>query len=92
MLADAAFVKLDITEELVRRRHWAEAIVIAGDLVTFFERAGVASASMAALHYLRSAVEMEHATTALVRYVRDFVTVDDTSRAFVPPADLDVLN
>jgi tetratricopeptide (TPR) repeat protein len=87
MMADAAFVKLDITEELVRRHRWSEAITIARDLVIFFERAGVTPASMAALHYLRTAVEKQQATPALVQYVRDYVTEDDPGQKFNPPLD-----
>ncbi|MCU1230432.1 MAG: DNA-binding transcriptional activator of the family [Acidobacteria bacterium] len=86
MIGDEAFVKLDIVEELLRREEWARARALARELVDLFTRAGVTVASVDALSALREAVEREHATVSLVRYVRDFVAIDDPSRPFVPPS------
>jgi tetratricopeptide (TPR) repeat protein len=86
MAADAGFVKLDITEELLRRNEWNEAARVARDLAGLFTTAGVTIASVTALSYLSTAVEGERATPALVRYVRDYVTADDPARMFVAPS------
>lgn len=85
MNGDAGFVKLDITEELLRREEWAEAEVIARDLAGLFSASGVTLASVSALDYLRQAVENREATAEVVRYVRVYVTVDDPTRPFAPP-------
>jgi tetratricopeptide (TPR) repeat protein len=92
MSADAAFVKLDITEELVRRHLWEPAKEIAVDLACFFGSAGVTLASVAAIQHLRTAVENEQSSPGLVRYVRDFVAADDVARPFSPPPTEDVTN
>lgn len=84
MTGDAGFVKLDVCEELLRQREWAEAEDIARDLVSLFTVAGVTLASVNALHFLREAVEHRKATVATVRYVREYVTADDPSRPFDP--------
>ncbi|HEX3067029.1 MAG TPA: hypothetical protein VHX14_00525 [Thermoanaerobaculia bacterium] len=86
MTSDAGFVNLDITEELLRRNEWSEAANIARELVGLFTSAGVTLASVTALSYLRTAVEGERATPALVRYVRDYVSADDPSRTFAAPS------
>ncbi|MEA2239330.1 MAG: hypothetical protein QOC81_4054 [Thermoanaerobaculia bacterium] len=86
MDADAGFVKLDITEELLRRNEWNEAARVARDLAGLFTAAGVTTASVTALSYLRTAVEGERATPALVRYVREYVTADDPARTFAAPS------
>lgn len=85
MTGDAGFVKLDITEELLRREEWAEAEIIARDLVTLFSAAGVTLASVNAVSYLRQAVDNREATAEVVRYVRAYITVDDPTRPFAPP-------
>jgi tetratricopeptide (TPR) repeat protein len=87
MLADAGFVKLDITEELLRRQDWKDAATNARELAVLFTKAGVTLASVLALSYLAEAVEGERATPALVRYVREYVTADDPAQKFEPPAD-----
>ncbi|MEK6373218.1 MAG: hypothetical protein AABO58_11025 [Acidobacteriota bacterium] len=87
MPGEAGFVNLDATEELLRREEWAEAEVIARELVTLFTSAGVTLASVNALDNLRQAVENREATTAVVRYVREYVTADDPARPFDPPRD-----
>jgi tetratricopeptide (TPR) repeat protein len=86
MSSDAGFVSLDITEELLRRNEWTEAANIARELAGLFTSAGVTLASVTALSYLRTAVEGERATPALVRYVRDYVAADDPSRTFSAPS------
>ena len=85
MSSDAGFVNLDITEELLRRNEWSEAANIARELAGLFTAAGVTLASVTALAYLRTAVEGERATPALVRYVREYVSADDPSRRFSAP-------
>ena len=67
MAADAGFVKLDVTEELLRREEWNEAAVVARELAGLFIAAGVTIASVTALSYLRTAVEGERATPILVQ-------------------------
>lgn len=86
MTSDAGFVKLDITEELLRRNEWSEAANIARELAGLFTAAGVTLASVTALSYLRTAVEGERATPALVRYVREYVSADDPGRTFSAPS------
>ena len=86
MTSDAGFVNLDITEELLRRNEWSEAANIARELAGLFTAAGVTLASVTALSYLRTAVEGERATPALVRYVRDYVAADDPTRTFSAPS------
>ena len=86
MSSDAGFVSLDITEELLRRNEWSETASIARELAGLFTSAGVTLASVTALAYLRTAVEGERATPALVRYVRDYVSADDPSRTFSAPS------
>jgi tetratricopeptide (TPR) repeat protein len=86
MTSDAGFVNLDITEELLRRNEWSEAANIARELAGLFAASGVTLASVTALAYLRTAVEGERATPALVRYVRDYVAADDPARTFSAPS------
>jgi tetratricopeptide (TPR) repeat protein len=86
MLGDEAFVKMDIVEELLRRKESARAHALAYELVDLFTRAGVTVASVEALNALRDAVEHEDATASFVRYVRDYVAVDDPNRPFTPPS------
>ncbi|HYU25444.1 MAG TPA: hypothetical protein VEO74_09595, partial [Thermoanaerobaculia bacterium] len=85
MTADAGFVKLDVCEELLRRKEWIDAEVTARELARLFTAAHVTLASVRALHYLRRAVENRQATAEMVRYVRSYVTADDPARLFEPP-------
>lgn len=85
MPGEAGFVHLDLTAELLEREEWAEAEMLARELVTLFSAAGVTLASVDALHYLRSAVENREATAETVRYVRSYVAADRPERAFDPP-------
>jgi tetratricopeptide (TPR) repeat protein len=89
MPGDAAFVKLDITEELLRREEWNEAASMARELVELFSAAGVTLASVNALDYLRRAVENRVVTPAVLEYVRRYVEADDPSQPFGPPAIVD---
>ncbi len=86
MPGEAGFVNLDVTAELLEREEWAEAEILARELVTLFTGAGVTLASVNALHYLRIAVTNHEATTATVRYVRSYIAADDPKRPFDPPA------
>jgi tetratricopeptide (TPR) repeat protein len=83
MAGDAGLVKLDITEELLRRGEWLEAELIARELVPVFSAAGVTLASITALDCLRQAVEKHEATAYTVVSVREYVNVDDPHRLFV---------
>ena len=85
MVGDAAFVKLDIVEVLLREGAWAAAARIARDLTTLFTAAGVTVASVYAITFLREAVEKGTASLEVVQYVRDFVAADDPARDFDPP-------
>lgn len=85
MPGEAGFVNLDVTAELLEREEWAEAEVLARELVTLFTGAGVTLASVNALHYLRIAVTSHEATAETVRYVRSYVAADDPKRPFEPP-------
>jgi tetratricopeptide (TPR) repeat protein len=87
MPAEAGFVHLDVTEELLRREEWTEAELVARDLVILFSAAGVTLASVNALDHLRRAVEHRTATGATVRYVRTYVAQDDPAQRFEPPRE-----
>jgi tetratricopeptide (TPR) repeat protein len=86
MPADAGFVKLDLTEELLRLDEWEEAGVMAGDAAEAFVRAGSKLHLSIALSVLREAVQRRFATLELVKYVRDYVTADEEGRSFQPPS------
>jgi tetratricopeptide (TPR) repeat protein len=80
MTGDAGFVKLDVCEELLRRGDWADAELIARELVRLFTKAGVTLAAANALDQLRRAVETREATAETVQWVREWV-------AALPPKD-----
>jgi tetratricopeptide (TPR) repeat protein len=84
MLADAGFVKLALTEELLRLGEWDEASTLAGEAADTFARAGAKLHLSTALSYLREAVQHRAATLELVRYVRDYVMADEEG-LFDPP-------
>jgi len=86
MLADAGFVKLDLTEELLRLEEWDEAAMMAGQAAEAFARAGANLHLSAALAFLRQAVQQRSATLELVQYVRDYVKADEEERLFTPPS------
>lgn len=85
MPADAGFVKLDLTEELLRLKEWDEAGVMAVQAAETFARAGAKLHLSTALAFLREAVHGRSATPELVRYVREYVTADEEGRSFEPP-------
>ncbi|HYC92521.1 MAG TPA: hypothetical protein VEO54_25160 [Thermoanaerobaculia bacterium] len=85
MFGDAGFVRLDITEELLRREEWDRAEPLARQLVELFTRAGVTVASVQALDSLRQSIVHQLATAGMVQYIRDYVAADDPARPFAPP-------
>jgi tetratricopeptide (TPR) repeat protein len=88
MLADAGFVKLAMTEELLRLEEWDDAGVMAGEAAETFASAGAKLHLSTALSFLREAVEGRSATLELVRYVREYVTADEEGRSFEPPSQV----
>jgi tetratricopeptide (TPR) repeat protein len=88
MLADAGFVKLDLTEELLRLEEWDAAGVMAGEAAETFASAGARLHLSTALSFLREAVQRRSATLELVRYVREYVTADEEGRSFEPPSNV----
>ena len=85
MAGDAAFVRLDIAEELLLLGEWEAAATLARGLVPLFQKARVTLASVNAADYLRRAIDAHEATPELVQYVRDFISADDPKRPFCPP-------
>jgi tetratricopeptide (TPR) repeat protein len=85
MEADGAFVKLDLAEHHLERKHWALAERLAREVADTFARSGARVHVMTALAYLRTAVERREATPTLVRYVRTYLQADDPARQFRPP-------
>jgi tetratricopeptide (TPR) repeat protein len=85
MALDAAFVKLDLCEELLQRGEWEAAAEAARELTILFSVARVTIACAQAAAFLRQAVENHEATTETVRYVRSFVLANDAARSFLPP-------
>jgi tetratricopeptide (TPR) repeat protein len=88
MRADAGFVKLALTEELLRLEEWDEAGVRAGEAAETFAGAGAKLHLSTALSFLREAVQRRSATLELVRYVREYVTADEEGRSFEPPSQV----
>lgn len=88
MLADAGFVKLDLTEELLRLEEWDEAALMAAEAAETFARSGAKLHLSTALSFLREAVQGRSATPELVRYVREYVTADEEGRSFEPPSQV----
>lgn len=89
MLGDAGFVKLDIVDELLSRGDWGRAESTARELATLCTAAGVTTASVLAIDFLRQAVESGQATTNTIEYVRAYVAVDDASQPFILPQESD---
>ena len=85
MLGEAGFVRLDITEELLRREEWEQAVPIARALVDLFTRAHVTLAKVEAIEQLRRAVEMREATPDFVRRVRAYVEAENPTSPFNAP-------
>lgn len=85
MPADAGFVKLDIVEELLRRKEWAEAEALAREVANTFARSSARLHLTTALAHLREAVTRRDATPELVQYLRTYLIADDPGRPFHPP-------
>jgi tetratricopeptide (TPR) repeat protein len=85
MLGDAGFVRLDITEELLRLEDWEQAEPIARALVDLFTRAGVTLAKVQAIDQLRRAVELREATPDFVRQLRTYMQAHDSQQPFITP-------
>jgi len=85
MALDAAFVKLDLCEELLRREEWEAAEEAARELTVLFSAARVTVARTHAADFLRRAVENRRATAEMVQYVRAYVLADDPAQPFSPP-------
>jgi tetratricopeptide (TPR) repeat protein len=85
MALDAAFVKLDLCEELLRREEWEPAEEAARELTVLFSAARGTSARAHAADFLRRAVENRRATAEMVQYVRSYVLADDPAQPFSPP-------
>ena len=88
VLAEAGFVKLALTEELLRLGEWDEAGALAGEAADTFARAGAKLHLSTALSYLREAVQHRAATLELVQYVREYVMADEEGRRFEPPSQV----
>jgi hypothetical protein len=85
MLGEAGFVRLDITEELLRIGDWEAATPIARALVDLFTRARVTLAQVEAIDQLRRAVEKREATPDFVRQVRAYVEAENPAIPFTAP-------
>lgn len=85
MLTDAAFVRLDIAEEYLRREQWHAAAPLARTLVEQFTKAGVTLAQVEALDQLRRAVERRDATLEFVSAVRAYLSLEEPATAFSAP-------
>lgn len=85
MLSDAAFVRLDITEEYLRGEQWDEAEPLARTLAEQFTKAGVTLGQVEALDQLRRAVERREATPEYVSALRAYLTLEEPATAFSPP-------
>jgi tetratricopeptide (TPR) repeat protein len=69
MPLDAAFVKLDLLEELVEKERWDEVGPLASSIADLFLRCGVRPSAAAAMDFLRRAVTTRRATRDLVTRV-----------------------
>lgn len=85
MHGDAARVKLDIAEQLLRAEAWDEMEVIAREAADAFARNDTSAHLADALAYLRQAVEHRIATPELLAYLRAYIESDRPSSEFKPP-------
>jgi len=85
MHADAALVRLEITEELLRRGRWTEAEVLAAEAARIFARNDARLHVAAALAYLRECVIRREATPALVERLRGYIEAGDEQTPFSSP-------
>lgn len=82
MHGDAALVRLEITEELLRRGRWQEAELLASEAASTFARNDARLHVAAALAYLRECVIRREATPALVERLRGYIDADDAATPF----------
>jgi tetratricopeptide (TPR) repeat protein len=85
MHGDAARVKLEIAEELIRREEWEDAEAVAREAAETFARNDTRVHRAEALMYLRHAVDARTATPELAAYIRDYMEADKGMSAFAPP-------
>jgi hypothetical protein len=85
MHGDAARVKLEVAEELLRHEDWEEAEATAREAADSFARSDSRPYLAEALGYLRKAVEERTATAELAEYIRSYIEIDDETIAFTPP-------
>ncbi len=85
MHGDAARVKLDIGEELLRREAWQELEVVSREAAETFARNDARPHLIEALAYLRQAVEHRSVTTELLAYLRSYIEADRPDVRFDPP-------
>ncbi|HEY2094005.1 MAG TPA: hypothetical protein VGJ81_19190 [Thermoanaerobaculia bacterium] len=85
MHGDAARVKLDIAEELLRSEEWEEMEVVAREAAEAFARNDTRAYLAEALSHLRQAVEHRAATAELLAYVRSYIDADRPRSEFKPP-------
>lgn len=82
MHGDAALVRLEITEELLRRGRWQEAEALAGEAASTFARNDARLHVAAALAYLRECVIRREASPALIERLRGYIDADDATTPF----------
>jgi tetratricopeptide (TPR) repeat protein len=85
MHGDAARVKLEIAEELLRGEDWEEVERVARDAAETFAKNDARLHLAEALGYLRRAVEERSASPELAAYIRSYIETDDQAAAFSPP-------
>ena len=85
MHGDAARVKLDIAEELLRDEEWPGLEEVAREAAETFARNDTRAHLAEALVYLRHAVEHRAATPELLAYVRTYLSVELPTK-FEPPS------
>jgi tetratricopeptide (TPR) repeat protein len=85
MHGDAARVKLDIGEELLRSEEWEELEVTSREAAETFARNDARPHMVEALAYLRQAAEHRSVTTELLAYLRTYIETDKPEAKFDPP-------
>lgn len=91
MLIDEALVVLDMMDALLALARPQEIVVIAGELVERFMKAGMLTSALTAFAYLREAAEAGRVTARVIEHVRQFIRrVElEPSLLFAPPPHLD---
>jgi tetratricopeptide (TPR) repeat protein len=87
MISDAGLVALELAEALLIVGTADEVPAICREVITQFNRAGMASRAITALSFLREAVAIGQATASLVRHVHAFLRElpNEQPRLFAPP-------